>query len=196
MDKNVVERAKEIYDRKMSPEQVDHTNAWWASLVQDRARLVAWLQKLYNSEIHGYNEYLAFTFRYKPNFVTDSVLRSMADDERRHAAILDQCLCYMGANIAPAVDQSQYWREMQRNATNFRTACAVKYFGESLASERFELLRDHPDTPDDLFHAFRWIAPDEMRHCQAMFVLAGPDAIVEMEEHHLKAVANLVKKKS
>jgi rubrerythrin len=195
MEKSHVERAKEIYDRVMSVEQVDHTNAWWASLVQDKARLVAWLQKLHNSEIHGYTEYRGFIKRYQPELVTATVLRAMAQDEQRHATIIDQCLAYMNESLVHGVTQSQYWLEMQRHAHDFKSACAVKFYGETLASQRFKLLRDHPDTPDDLFHAFRWITPDEERHCQTMFLFAGAEAIVNMEQMHLNAVANLVKKK-
>jgi hypothetical protein len=190
-----VERAQEIYQRRMSAEQIAHTNTWWGSLVQNQARLVAWVQKLYNSEIHGYQEYMEFITRYRPDVNTSIMLQRMASDELHHSAILDQCLSYLNAQILTAVDQSEYWREMQKNAISFETACAVKFYGESLAAQRFELLRDHPDTPNHLFHAFRWITPDEESHRQVMFVLAGPQAIVEMEEHHIKAVANLVKKK-
>lgn len=194
--KTVVEQAKEIYDRKMTVEQIDFTNAWWASLVKDEERLIAWIQKLYNSEMHGYDEYTGFITRYKPEQVTRTVLNAMAMDERRHAAILDQVLSYRDRYTASWLPPSQYWTEMQKHATSFKTACAVKYFGEALAAERFKLLEKHPDTPDALFHAFRWIGPDELKHCQAMFVMAGHEAIVEMEKHHLVALANLVKKKS
>lgn len=196
MEQNHVERAKEIYSRRMSAEQIAHTNAWWGSLVQDKARLVAWLQKLHNSEIHGYTEYRGFIKRYHPDLVTQTALRAMAQDEQRHAAILDQCLSYMNEVPVHSFGQSQYWNEMQSHAYDFKTACAVKFYGEALAAQRFELLRDHPNTPDDLFHAFRWITPDEERHCQIMFLFAGPEAICQMEQHHLNAVANLVKKKS
>ena len=192
----VVQQAKEIYDRRMTAEQVDFTNAWWASLVKDQERLIAWIHKLYNSELYGCDEYSAFITRYNPEEVTRFTLRAMAQDEMRHAGYLDQVLGYWGQPQATITPRSQYWNEMQQHAIDFRTACAVKYFGEALAAERFNLLVKHPDTPDDLFHAFRWIAPDEERHCQIMFVLAGHEAIVEMEKHHKVAVANLLQKKS
>lgn len=196
MNQSAVESAKEIFDRRMSAEQLAHTKAWWGSLVQDKARLVAWLQKLYNSEIHGFQEYMAFIDRYRPDAPTQVLLRQLADDERRHAAIIQQCLGYWGEMAIPGTTKSQYWNEMQRHTHDFKSACAVKFYGEHLASQRFIVLRDDPFTPDDLFHAFRWIGPDEEAHCGIMYTLAGPEAIVKMEEHHLKAVANLLKKNS
>jgi len=192
----VARRAIEIYSQSMSPEQVDFTNNWWASLVKDEGRLVAWVQKLYNSEVHGYSEYLGFTTRYKLDPQTRAALRSMASDEMRHAGFLDSWLAYRGDEVNPLLAPSQYWTEMQQHVTDFQSACAIKYYGERLAAERFQLLRDHPDTPDSLFHPFRWITPDEARHCEVMFAFAGDEAIVAMEEKHLAAVAKLVKKKS
>jgi len=193
---HVGRRAIEIYQQVMTPQQVEFTNDWWGSLVKDEGRLVAWVQKLYNSEVHGYEEYLGFTTRYKLDTETRAALRSMAMDECRHAGFLDSWLAYRGLATNTSLKPSQYWTEMQRHVTDFQSACAIKYYGERLAAERFVLLRDHPDTPDDLFHPFRWIAPDEARHCDLMFAFAGDEAIVAMEEHHKNAVANLVKKKS
>lgn len=191
----VVRRAIEIFSQSMTPEQVEFTNSWWASLVKDEGRLIAWVQKLYNSEVHGFTEYMKFSIKYKLDPMTRMTLRSMAQDELRHAGHLDSWLAFKNLDVDPLIPPSQYWTEMQRHVTDFHSACAIKYFGERLAAERFKLLRDHPDTPDSLFHPFRWITPDENRHCELMFAFAGDEAIVNMEEKHLAAVANLTKKK-
>ena len=195
MNQNFVERAKEIYDRRMTSEQISFTQDWWKKLVRDETKLIAWLCKLYGSEIHGVHEYLGF-MRFKPDHAVCTQLRSLANDEMNHATMIDQWMAQYDLPQPSVIHSSKYWNEMQRHVKDFSSACAIKFYGETLASERFEILRDHPDTPDDLFHLFRRIGLDEQRHSQVMYLLSGPEAIVKMERHHIAALQNLINKAS
>lgn len=177
----------------LNQQQIEFTQWWWKNLLQDQDRYKSWLAKLTNTEHAGYVDYqeLNTKFNFAQHGAIQRILLSIADDELRHSQLLIQLLDSMGVKheIAPSV--STYWDTMYNHIVDIHTAAAVNYFGESLAADRFEILRNHPQTPSDFANALDVILPDEIFHRQSLMRVAGFDTIELLRPHHDTAYQQL-----
>lgn len=126
------------------------TVTWWEGLLKDEAAMMRWLKKLQVTEYGGYTGNLEANERWNPenDGRVASFLKKTADDELRHSGLLVKIIHDRGEHLADQNAMSSfYWDEMDKGIVSLKTCCAVFYFGEQLASDRFEVLLDHPKRP-------------------------------------------------
>lgn len=183
-------------------EEVKFTQEWWVRTTADESKLLAWLKKLYGTEIGGYDDYQTFMAAYVVDPVTGFpmteammrtglILTNIADDEKKHAGILIDVLAGRGHTIDPDAPASEYWKTMDSHITDLTTACAANYYGEALAAFRFEVITEMDCTPSDVKEALRIILPDEQFHRQTLKRLAGDETLARFQQIHDDAVAAL-----
>ncbi len=177
----------------MSPDDVAFTRVWWARTVADHAKLERWLIKLEGTERQGYedNRWAAAQFA-QGNVAVEQILHATGNDEMRHADLLASLLDQRAPDWRDAKPpESTYWEDMDAHIFDLPTCAAVFHLGEKLASERFEVLLEHPATPDDVRTFLASALPDEQHHTRIFAKLAGPEAIEKMTVIHLAAVDRL-----
>lgn len=172
-------------------QEVLFTSDWWSRTLKDEPKLIAWLQKLQQTEIGGYDDYMEFIRRFEPEERTHRIFTNIALDEQKHSGIIIGVLHERGRSISKIQMPSTYWSSMNEHITDLQTAAAVNYFGEALAAFRFEVILDHPETPADLKEMLSIILPDEQFHRETLMRLAGNDKLEEFALHHHAAVAAL-----
>ncbi len=174
------------------------TTAWWSRLVPDEAALTKWLQKLEVTERDGQARNIAANEQWNPagpeyRSVAERILLQTGDDEARHADMIVDVLRARGLGPSGNPPSSIYWARMETHITSLESCCAVFALGERLAAERFQIIVDHPDTPDDIRALVSLILPDENYHTKAYQRLAGQVEIDKMMEHHTVVMAELLK---
>lgn len=171
-------------------QEVAFTSAWWSRTLKDEPKLIAWLQKLEQTEIGGYDDYMAFIAAFDPDERTHKIFTNIAEDEKKHAGIITDVLSARGFELNPVRVPSTYWMTMNSHIVDLQTAAAVNYFGEALAAFRFEVLIEHHDTPQDIKEMLSIILPDEQFHRETLKRLSG-DKLDEFVDHHHRAVSVL-----
>lgn len=184
----------------MSDETKQITLNWWEKLLDDERLLHAWLKKLQLTEWSGYSGNIEANMRWNPrgpryNSHASAFLKRTASDEQRHSNALSLILIQRGEEPVsdPAATRSSfYWDTMEQHVVSLETCCAMMYFGEQIAADRFEVLLKHPRTPNDLKGFLRKALPDESYHAKGFAALAGPEAIEEMTRVHTETMAQLL----
>ena len=179
----------------MTPEDREFTSNWWSRLLTDEERLQTWLIKLEATERQGYDDnHEAAGIYVGGNLAAKKILLATADDELRHADLLVKVLTDRDPNWregqAPA--PSAYWDLMYQGIVDLESCAAVFALGEGLASDRFEVIAQHPDTPKDIKWFLDQALPDEQHHCRIFTKLAGESQLDIMRQRHVDAV-NLLK---
>ena len=177
----------------MKADDIEFTKTWWAALLADEPRFIAWLKKLRNTEHAGYTDYTGYIDRFcsGEDRAAVRIFQKIAEDEAKHAVILTDLLAARGVQHPDYTTSSAYWEEVNGHITDLRTAAAVSYFGEDLAAERFEILHQHPDTPADFRTALDTILPEEVYHRVALGRLAGEEVIERLRPVHEAATLRL-----
>lgn len=179
----------------MTPEDTAFTIAWWDRLLGDDARMQRWLQKLWATEYSGWKDNYDAAVRWGgDNLAVMNVFLKTGDEEMKHAELLEGVLRGRGwwhAPEGPPQAESAYWNAMEAAIDSLETCAAVFHYGEHLAAERFQVLYDHPDTPDDI-RAFLAIAlPEERHHARVFFKMTDLPARTKVFAAHEAAVAAL-----
>lgn len=179
-----------IFNRPKDVE-VAFTNQWWKGVVADEAKLLKWLQKLQQTEIGGYDDYMSFLSLYKVDERTTKVFTNIAEDEKKHSGLIIDLLESIGSKASVIAMPSTYWDDMNGYICDVKSAAAVNYFGEALAAFRFELIEEHPDTPANVRELIQKVLPDEQFHRETLKRIAG-DSILELySTYHFDAVEKL-----
>lgn len=171
--------------------EVKFTSDWWTRVNKDEAKLIAWLKKLYGTEIGGHDDYFSFLSKYQVDERTEKIFTNIALDELKHGGLIEGVLKERGFQLDPNAPPSTYWTEMDAHIMDLQTAAAVNYFGEALAAFRFEVIIDHPDTPADVKEILHIILPDEQFHRTTLRKIAGEDTLEKFQEIHDAAVRRL-----
>jgi len=171
--------------------EVQFTSDWWVRVNQDETKLIAWLKKLYGTEIGGHDDYFSFLSKFQVDDRTEKIFTNIALDELKHGGLIENLLDARGHKLDPNPPQSSYWLEMDSHIEDLKTAAAVNYFGEALAAFRFEVIIDHPATPSDVKEILNVILPDEQFHRTTLRRIAGEDMIGKFQEIHDTAVRRL-----
>lgn len=176
----------------------DFTINWWTRLCNDEERMNAWLVKLYHTELDGYSSNFEANAKWNKTGIVkvEKFLVKTAQDELRHADLLRCLLARRGVYVdnIDIPEESLYWSEMDKHVVGLRSCCAVFYFGEQLATERFQVIYDHPDTPVDVMAFIESALPDETYHAHGFKSLAGDSAINAMLQHHNRVLSELLKR--
>lgn len=173
--------------------EVQFTSDWWVRVNNDETKLIAWLRKLYGTEIGGAADYHRFLRNYVVEERIARIFNNIADDELKHGGLIRAVLANRGYKLDPNPPVSEYWKEMDANIVDLQTAAAVNYFGEALAAFRFEVIIDHPATPSDVKEILHIILPDEQFHRTTLKHIAGSDTLERFQSIHDAAVARLKK---
>ena len=155
----------------MTPADIAFTYNWWTNLLKDEERLHTWLIKLEATERQGYDDNLNAIDEHvaKSDTAARQILRATADDEMRHADMLDKIIT-------------------ARSPKNLSSCAAVFALGEGLASDRFSVMSNHPDTPTDIQWFLDNALPDEQHHCRIFTKLAGESELMAMRKRHDDAI--------
>jgi hypothetical protein len=171
--------------------EVQFTSDWWTRVTKDEAKLIAWLKKLYGTEIGGHDDYFSFLSKFSVDDRTTKIFTNIALDELKHGGLIENLLDARGHKLDPNPPQSEYWKEMDSNIVDLYSAAAVNYFGEALAAFRFEVIIDHKDTPADVKEILHIILPDEQFHRTTLKRVAGDETLERFQAIHDAAVARL-----
>ncbi len=172
-------------------QDVAFTQEWWKRTCADKDKMVAWVQKLYLTEIGGHDDYQNFLRMFEATQRTTLILQNIAQDEKKHAGILENLLDARGFKLNPDAPPSEYWKTLDSHITNLDTACAANYYGEALAAFRFEVIVDMDCTPEDVQQALRIILPDEQFHRTTLRRLASDETLARFKQIHDDAVMAL-----
>lgn len=188
----------------MTNEQIQFTKEWWAAVCKNPEKFERWIQKLQLTEIEGgqgHDQFLLFAglvARIEIPKRAITILNNISADEKKHSDLLLNLMHSRG--ITPIVfpqdcHRSSYWDYMNDNMEfNLAEYSAVNFYGEGLASERFEIILDHPDTAADVKETIRLILPDEIFHRETLGRLAGEEALAKIKPHHDFAFGRLITK--
>lgn len=176
----------------MTPADIAFTYNWWTNLLKDEERLHTWLIKLEATERQGYDDNLNAIDEHvaKSDTAARQILRATADDEMRHADMLDKIITARSPNWKEqeAPEPSIYWDLMYEGIKNLSSCAAVFALGEGLASDRFSVMSNHPDTPTDIQWFLDNALPDEQHHCRIFTKLAGESELMAMRKRHDDAI--------
>lgn len=173
--------------------EIEFTQEWWKRCLKDDAKLVKWLQKLENTEIGGYHDYVHAMGTFVLDARTYKIFANIASDEFKHSNLLLQL--FEDRKIEPqsanADIASTYWKTMNAQIVDLDTYCAVNYLGESLAAFRFEVISEMPETPSDIKYFLDNALPDEQFHRETLKRLCSEEVLVRIKAVHDAAVAAL-----
>jgi ferritin-like protein len=164
---------------------INFTKDWWIKCCNDPAKMAKWLQKLQNTEIGGYNDYVVALQTYSVDERTQQIFTNIGADEQKHSSILVDLMGDRGISLKPASEcPSAYWDYVNAHIHDMETYCAVNYFGEALAAFRFEIIQEMNCTPNDIRNALDIILPDEQFHRTTLKRLAGDEALDTIKVAH------------
>lgn len=173
--------------------EIEFTQDWWKRCLKDDAKLVRWLQKLENTEIGGFHDYVTAMGTYVLDARTHRIFANIASDEFKHSNLLLQL--FQDRKIEPQSTNeefvSSYWKTMNSHIVDLETYCAVNYLGESLAAFRFEVIAEMPETPSDIKYFLDKALPDEQFHRETLKRLCSEKVLVHIKAVHDDAVAAL-----
>lgn len=181
-------------EKIMTKDEIEFTKSWWTRCLNDENKLSAWLQKLQNTELSGYSDYNNFAVK-NINTMSSVMMKSLnfiAEDELKHSNLIIQLMDSRGINVKPAEEcRSTFWDSMNANIVSVETFCAVNYYGEALAADRFQVILGMNETPSDIKELLRIVLPDEQFHRNALKKYAGEEALEVIKVHYDLALANL-----
>lgn len=166
----------------------EQTVAWWDRCLADPAKFAAWVQKLWWTEVGGYQEHVAFIQAHPLSLRERSILQHVADDELKHASLLGFYMEEKGIGRGDTPIKSAYWDNILADAKSFSAYCAANYYGEALAAERFKVLVEHPGTPEDFRGILQMILPDEVFHRVTLEKLATKEDLAKYAELHRQSL--------
>jgi tRNA isopentenyl-2-thiomethyl-A-37 hydroxylase MiaE len=173
------------------------TKEWWTRVLSSDLALTAWLQKLQLTEISGHDDHLVFM---KNNVMAPretTILTNIALDELKHSNLLIELMRERGIPLKKLGDEgtiSYYWTRMNQEVKNVQDYCAVNYFGESLAADRFAIIHAMPETPSDIKEFISKALPDEIFHRETLQRLAGTEALERLQTVHDETFTRLLNK--
>jgi rubrerythrin len=167
----------------------EFTHRWWEKLLADEDKMTLWLQKLQRTELDGYTGNLeAEALWAKDNLAAKAVLVGIAHDELRHSDLLVDLLRQRGLEPNEESPESFYWSEMDKIIIDLSSCAAVFHLGEQLAADRFRVLFDHPDTPDDIRSFIASAMPDEEYHARSFRKLTDDITLERILVHHVETI--------
>jgi rubrerythrin len=177
--------------------EIEFTQDWWRRCLKDDAKLVKWLQKLENTEIQGFHDYMHAMSTMVCDDRNNRIFSNIANDEFKHSQLLLQI--FEDRKIEPqSTNQeiaSTYWKTMNAQIVDFDSFCAVNYLGESLAAFRFEVIAEMAETPSDIKQFLTIALPDEQFHRQTLKRMCSEETLVRIQAVHDEAVLALKGKK-
>ncbi|UTU09657.1 hypothetical protein CcrBL47_gp372 [Caulobacter phage BL47] len=179
----------------MSPVDIEFTQRWWRRKVADEAALLAFLIKLHRTEWEGMVDNNEAAVRWaKGDNVASNIFLQTGYDEARHADLLVPLIEARGGSVGIGQNPppSLYWEEMDKVITSLETCAAVLHVGEQLAADRFSVMLDMPETPQDIRGFLEEALPDERHHARVFGKLAGEEAIALVRDHHAATVRRLM----
>lgn len=172
---------------------VNFTYDWWTGLCEDETKMNVWLQKLQFTELQGYQDNIDAAEKYgSDNQRVDKLLRNTALDELRHSHLLSDVLNGRGLNHLSS-HVSYFWDKLDAYVVDLATLCAVFYLGEALAAFRFEVIKHHPSTPDDVLHFINEALPDEEYHARGFRMHTTDEALSTIRLVYDDVVAKMKK---
>ena len=177
----------------MKKPDIEFTKAWWLRTIHDPVKLSAWLQKLQRTELAGYVDHIEY-MRGKtlPNR-TAKILTNIAMDELTHSNMIIDLMGERNIPVDPDGVHSTYWDTVLASVSNIDEYCAANYYGEALASYRFEIILDMKETPSDIAEVISKALPDEIFHRQTLYKLAGDEALLKVRAYHNAALESIIK---
>lgn len=172
-------------------QEIEFTQEWWKRTTVDESKLIAWVKKLYLTEIGGYDDYQGFLSQFETTERTARILTNIAEDELKHSRILIDLLAGRNESIDPNAPKSTYWQTLDSHITDLDSACAANYYGEALAAFRFEIIAEMDCTPEDVKQALRIILPDEQFHRETLYRLASDETLDKFATIHKQAMEAL-----
>jgi hypothetical protein len=171
----------------------EFTIAWWERLLKDEALMIKWLRKLQVTEYDGYADNFAANSKWNPdgNSAVEKFFIATAKDELKHSRLLVDLLRERGkVPYSHDTEPSIFWTEMDEYVDDLESCCAVFYYGERLAAERFIIIAEHKETPSDIKYFIDRALPDESYHMTGFQKLAGQRAIDYMYTYFVSALDN------
>lgn len=175
----------------MNKADIEFTKAWWLRTVNDNERLIPWLQKLQRTELSGYQDHIDYMAAHEVTERERLILTNIAGDELIHSQLLIGLFADRGIPVVPEGVQSSYWDDVLANIDTTAEYCAANYFGEALASYRFEIILSMEETPSDIRYVIGRALPDEIFHRETLQRLAGEEAIAKIKAVHDEAYTRL-----
>lgn len=168
----------------------EYTTQWWERLLADEDAMNKWLCKLWNTEKNGYDGNLRAAAKYtEEGSDARATFNRIAQEELDHSHLLLEILKNRGITpVAEDQPNSKYWPHVMKAVTDLQSCAAASAIGERLAALRFEVIENHPDTPEDIMGFVKQAGPDEAGHCRDFMEIAGKDAIENALARHYEAV--------
>ena len=157
----------------------DFTYNWWTKLLANE-KLNEWLKKLYWAEIGGAQRFIDISHKYNMDYVLNEII----EDEYNHSELVKTLLSLKNIKIGDKSTIERYWDSVYLGVDDFKTACAAAAYGEMLARNRFKIILEHPDTPNDVRFLVALILPDEEEHAKILGQFAGKDAMNKIKPFH------------
>lgn len=179
----------------MTEDQIKHTKEWWTRLCSDEALMHAWLSKLRSTEYGGFVDHVNFLQQHQEvDARLAKIIENIGDDERRHAAFLDQVIRDRGWKLM-LVPESTYWESILSSVVTAKDYCAANYYGEAAACDRFTIMRDMDCTPSDVKAFIDFALPDEVFHRVTLKREAGEETLEKFKVMHDEAMAKILRRR-
>ncbi|MEY4723185.1 MAG: hypothetical protein RLZZ324_698 [Candidatus Parcubacteria bacterium] len=165
----------------------EFTKRWWeAQLSHDQGGMVKWLVRLRATEHFAALRFQNALDRWAFPDAEKTLFSGIMGDEYRHSRMVTTLLRARDIPFPEelVIGRERYWEQIWHHVTDYRLACASLMFGETLAITRFEVIAEHPDTPEDVRALIALIIPDERRHISTLSAIAGKDGRDAMRGHH------------
>lgn len=175
----------------MNKTDIEFTKDWWTRTVADNDKLTKWLQKLQRTELGGYQDHIDYMSTHEVTDRERKILTNIAEDELVHSGLLVAMFEERGIAVVPEGVQSTYWDDVLTDVSSTAEYCAANYFGEALASYRFELILGMPNTPEDIRYVISRALPDEIFHRETLCRMAGEEAVAKIKVVHDAAYLKL-----
>lgn len=150
------------------------TQEWWNAVKADPTKLATWLTAQYHGELGAAVRIEAYTEKYATEARDKLILRTIASQERDHAAWVHGLLATRGISPTDAhVDR--YWREVLPEVDSLATGAAIGAHAEAMRLERIRTIAADESAPEDIRTVFQRILPQEVWHERVFRDLAGPE---------------------
>jgi uncharacterized ferritin-like protein (DUF455 family) len=158
------------------------SQAWWAAVKADPAKLETWLRKQYHGEVTASYRIADMAMESTPEQRT--TLMAIADQEMTHASMVLTLLAARGLDVGQHDAEARYWSQVKSAAIGFEDKAAVATLAEGMRLERIRVIAADLDAPADIRQVFATILEDEEWHEIAFKDMTTSSAIEKLRPYH------------
>lgn len=152
---------------------------WWDALIADPAKQIEWLKKQYHGELLAGQRIRKIFGEYDLSDLDKLRIEAIANEEDTHAEWIKMLLITRGVTAEALTEHKErYWEKIPLDSIkSSKEAAAIGFHAELMRLDRIAVIRDCPQSPQDMAKTMGAIYQDEIGHVITFKALSTPGII-------------------